>query len=369
MGRRDSLALALALAAALVAVVALAWALLPADKPSDEPPAAPPGFVDRKGNRLYLDGRPYRFVGVNLYWANNLRDVGCGPAIDDATLDRALDRLSGSSNAIRAFFFQSQATVNGVRDWTAFDQTLRAVAAHGMKVIVTLANQNGACGDPPAGLQKDRGWYESGYRAVPPGFPQSYRDYVRDVVTRYRNRPEILGWQLTNEANIITPVHGCPDDADAARVLRGWADDVAGLIKSIDPNHLISLGTGLSGSCGIAVTDDPTNNNYRYVHAGPNIDLCEYHDYHLPTEALPGPQVLQMNTCADLHKPFFVGELGIEASYPNRPDLLTAKLDAQFEYPTGPSQGALVWTFGEPPLCDQYCVGSGDPVLDVLGRY
>lgn len=356
-------------AAALIAGAALVAVLLVATPWQGDGGERPPGFVYRDGSRLYLDGEPYRFVGVNMPWPNNRQPGGCGPPVTVAPLEKALDRVSRSVNAARVWFFQSQATVDGARDWTAFDETLRAIAERDLKVIVTLADQAGSCADP--GGFKDIDWYESGYaNAVSPGFPQTYRDYVRDVVARYADRPEVLAWQLINEASVDTPGVGCADERAAAEILRRWTDDMAGLVRAIDPNHLISLGTGLQGGCGYAVDDDPTRSSYRYVHASPEVDLCEYHDYNVAEVPLFVLQQQEMDTCADLGKAFFVGEIGIPSADPRRPELLDAKLAAQFGH-ENPSQGALVWHLGGPAvgMCDQYCLGARDPVLDVLERY
>jgi len=82
---------------------------------------------------------------------------------------------------------------------------------------------------------------------------------------------------MINEASVVQADGTCNESAGAS-ALRAWADDVAGVIRSVDPNHLISLGTGLQGGCGYQVTSNPSSNDYGYVHAGPNIDLCEYRD-------------------------------------------------------------------------------------------
>lgn len=364
MSARRRLAFAVAVIVALLLPVLLATS--PWNRDKEERPA---GFVYRDGSRLYLDEEPYRFVGVNLPWPNNRQPGGCGPPVTVAPLERALERVRRSANAVRVWFFQSQATIGGVRDWTAFDQTLRAIAERDLKVIVTLADQGGTCAD--AGGFKYIDWYEHGYAdEVAPGFPQTYRDYVADVVARYAPHPEILAWQLINEASVAAPEVGCGDEGEAAAVLRRWTDDMAGLVRSIDPDHLISLGTGLQGSCGYAVSDDPASSSYRYVHASPEVDLCEYHDYNVPAVPLFELQRREMDTCADLGKAFFVGELGIPSADPERPELLDAKLAAQFDY-VNPSQGALVWHLGskEVGMCDQYCFGARDPALDVLARY
>ncbi len=366
LNRPRWIALAIALVLALMVGV-LVVVVAPFGVRTDGRPAS---FVYRTGNRLYLDGHSYRFTGVNIPWANDRHPGGCAIPVTQRTLGRVLDRINGHIDAVRVFFFQSQATLAGQRDWTAFDQTLHAIARRGLKVIVTLGEQNGSCGDP--GGVKDITWYQHGYAdLVSPGYPQTYRDYVRDVVTRYRDNPEILAWQLINEASIVSPPGICADEAAAARILRSWADDVAAMIRSIDPYHLISLGTGLQGGCGYAVTGDPSSNDYAYVHAGPDIDLCEYHDYNAVADPLPEAERQEMDACAALDKPLFVGEVGIPSSDPNRPALLGAKLGAQFKYAREPLQGALVWELGSAKvgMCDQFCATLGDPLLGVLGRF
>jgi exo-beta-1,3-glucanase (GH17 family) len=68
------------------------------------------------------------------------------------------------------------------------------------------------------------------------------------------------------------------------------------------------------------------------VHAGPNIDLCEYHDYAQAYNALPSAEQEEMDTCQADGKAFFVGETGIPSSDPNRKSEFSAKFAAQFGY-------------------------------------
>src|SRR5262249_49607652 len=155
-------------------------------------------------------------------------------------------------------FFQDMATTNGARSWSRFDSTLATAAAHGYRVIATLANQWSDC-DQGYGY-KTSSWYQSGYTSKDPAGTESYREYVRDVVTRYANNPTILMWQLINEAEAKTSQSGsCP--SNAASILQTWASDVSGLIKAIDANHLVSIGTTGTGECGAFSTE------YQTLHA------------------------------------------------------------------------------------------------------
>jgi len=338
------------------------------------PPLPPPGFVYAEGNRLFLDGSPYRFIGLNVYWAN-----GCSQTVSTSTLSDSLSIIhQDGGNVVRAWFFQPDVTVNGVRDWTTFDNTLQAIASQNMKVIVTLADEYGNCGDQPSTTMKDINWYQTGYQStIYPGTTETYLDYVRDIAARYANHPEILAWQLMNEASVIQPDESCNESAGAS-ALRAWADNVSAAIRSVDPYHLISLGTGVQGGCGYQVTSDATSNDYGYVHAGPNIDLCEYHDYYLPSTALPLDEQEEMDTCqTDDGKPFFVGETGITAttgdllSEDTRESEFKAKFDAQFGYSNEPAQGELIWDWCAVSggVQNDYCVRAGDPTMNLLSQY
>ena len=98
-------------------------------------------FVTRSGTQLRLDGQAYRFTGINIYNANNAS--GCWyPLSNGPDLGASLDAIGGGAKVIRAWFFQALATSAGARDWNGIDHTLSVAAAHGVRVIVTLGNQN-----------------------------------------------------------------------------------------------------------------------------------------------------------------------------------------------------------------------------------
>ncbi len=318
-----------------------------------------------------LDGRPYNFTGLNIYNANSVNNcwytLGSGGG-----LATTLSDIGAGKEAFRAWFFQYQATTaGGARDWSAFDHTLAVARERGVKVIATLVNQWGQCegwSDYALGY-KGESWYADGYRSQPssPGMPANYRQWVAEVVSRYKDDPTILAWQLVNEAEAKVSYTGtCPSSATAT--LKNFAADVSSLVKSLDPNHLVSLGTIGSGQCGTAGTA------YRDVHSVPGIDLCEYHDYQ--AGAVPGDQwnglALRLQQCAELGKPLFVGEVGIKTSLLStllgRATLLDTKLSAQL---AAGVVGVLAWDWrdgahGGSSLTG-YEVGPSDPALGVLG--
>ncbi len=334
--------------------------------PVATPTAGPgDGFVYRVGTKLMLDGQPFRFTGFNIYHANSRNNcaatMGTGPA-----LGTALTSIGSGAEVFRSWFFQRLATANGVRDWAAFDHTLAVARARGVKVIVTLANQWGSCEITGVPVYKAVDWYRDGYRmTIDPESTVTYREWVREVVTRYRNDATVAMWQMINEAEVM--------DADrtacgSASLLRDFAADIGGLIKSIDSKHLVSLGTMGGGQCG-AVWEE-----YAMVHGIPEIDVCEYHDY--APDAMPGDQwnglQKRIDQCRTLGKPIFVGEVGVRPSdvggtLADRARVIDAKMTAQFSAGVA---GILVWAwFNEGSTTDNYDIGPADPIIDLLQSY
>jgi titin len=329
---------------------------------------APEPFVARSGEQLTLDGQPYRPIGLNIYNANS--NGWCWYQMDGSILDDSLTAIGPGKNAMRSWFFQPLATNGGVRDWSAFDHTLSVAAARGVHVIATLGNQWPDCDGPNGGpgSYKDASWYSSGYASTPaPGGTLSYRDWVAEIVARYKNNPTILAWQLVNEPE----VGQCSTvaEAEATTLLHDFATDVSGLIKSIDPNHLVSLGTIGGGQCG-AQGDD-----YKSVMSVSTLDLCEFHDY-APSQLIPGDEFnglrRRIDQCNELDKPLLVGELGVKPSevggtLADRANVVSSKLCAQL---TAGVAGEFLWAWnkdGSSP--DSHDIGPGDPVLDVLGPW
>jgi mannan endo-1,4-beta-mannosidase len=342
--------------------------------------ASSPSFVSRQGQQLMLDGQPFRFTGINIYAANS--DGWCGEDYTADQLRTAFDGIGARDTVLRAWFFQTMAAQKGpdgswtgTRDWSRFDRTLAAAAEKGVHVIVTLTDQWGECGDGGDSGFKTKDWYLGGYNAPDPILAAkyaswvSYRDWVTEVVSRYRDDPTILAWQLVNEAEVKDSLTaGCPvgdpdDPMDHGNILRDFAQDISGLIRGIDANHLISLGTLGGGQCG---TQDW---QYSLVHALPNIDLCEVHDYSLAT--MPGDQwnglQRRLDQCAALDKPLFIGETGItpndlaDKSLDARAELFDAKFRAQF---AAGVVGELVWDYRRTgSTLGTFDIGDGDPTL------
>ena len=331
--------------------------------PTPVAPPVPAGFVGASGTNFTLGGSTFRFTGFNIYQANSRSNCSTTMGTGSA-LDTALNGIGPGSEVFRSWFYQSEAVTNGARDWSAFDHTLAVAKAHGKKVIVTLADQWGSC-DGGSGYKTDS-WYAGGYKtSTYSGWLVPYRTWVSEIVTRYKDDPTIAMWQLMNEAEIKTAKSAttCSPTSD----LYNFAADVSGLVRSIDSNHLVNLGTMGAGQCGAQGGD------YKLIQSIPTLTVCEYHDYGHETAALPTNLANDIAACKSLNKPIFVGESGIQVndtastSFANRASEFDAKCTAMFNAGLG---GFLVWSWNNSPSVPaSWQVGAGDPTLAVINSH
>ena len=192
-------------------------------------------------------GNPYRFTGLNIYNANSRRELLVHdverphPRSTRSTAIGPARRRSerGSSSRWRRPAAQ--------RDWSAFDHTLSVARAHG--------RQGHRHADEPVGRLRDqadtrRTLVHRGYTQLDPGGSSptgtgSARSSPATGTTR-RSSP---GSSSTRPRSSRSRRRArC--SPNAAAILKAFAADVSGLVKSIDPNHLVSLGTIGGGQCG-----------------------------------------------------------------------------------------------------------------------
>src|SRR5206468_1778497 len=139
-------------------------------------------------------------------------------------------------------------------DLSPLDRVVNAAAAHNQKLIMVFSGQSGTCDD---GHWKDTAWYSGGYK-------QSYNDdgrglaslpyldYVKLVVSHFKDNPAIGMWEPVSEPEVTNCAAGYKADGCyghttcsetvAAQTLRSFFDSIGSQIKSIDPNHLIESG-------------------------------------------------------------------------------------------------------------------------------
>ena len=280
---------------------------------------------------------------------------------------------------MRAWFFQGLATSGGVRDWSGFDHALAVAAAHGTRVIVTLAQ-------PMARLRRRRrrSRYVQGRRLVRNRLPasqipfsglESYRDWVAEIVAQIQGQPDDprVAAVIEPEAEVkpTTSATSCSPNAGDP-LLTNFATDVSGVdqVDRSEPPRQRSA-RSVVGSAA------PSGPDYQDgARASRRIDLCEYHDYGSPTTAIPGDQFnglqVRLNQCRALGKPLFVGETGIASSGRGAVDSPTESSRLPDEVRCVSSRagivGELVWAWNKDGSAGSYDIGPADPALAVLAQ-
>jgi hypothetical protein len=238
----------------------------------------------------------------------------------EAVLQRTFDDLADMRAwVLRLWAFQSYAGASGT-DYTSFERVVTYARRAGVRLILVLENMWGDC---TQGGQRDDAWFASGYQSAYGNYALSYRDYVRGLVDHFRSEPTILGWELVHEAQ----------GSDFA-ALDGFAQDMSALVRATDPNHLISFGTDNGDSGATSRAGAPSN--YQRLHACPQIDWLDVHDFTGPEVALIASMSEVKAIANALAKPVFGGATGIPltdnsaAAFASRGATLTAKLEAAF---------------------------------------
>ncbi len=326
-------------------------------------------FVYTEGTHLMLNNNPYKFIGVNVYGLANSDIYNCGPSADSGEnseeyLSYLFPFLKEKGVDVIRFWAFPQFTDSG-SDFSSIDRVIRHAKENDIKLIPVFENQWNHC---PGSMHKWNYWYNEGYLSSYTGNEISYKNYVEMFVDRYKNETAILMWQLMNEAQSETP-----DGDNDPESLLNFAEDISDFIRSIDQNHIISLGTIGRGQAG---TD---NENFIHLHNLPNIDVVEAHDYNNEEEPIPFSNYHSIqrafSIAEDLNKPFFIGEAGIrQEEYPieERAELFDAKISASFE---AGFDGYLIWEYDNleghygRERCTRHCFTENDPLIEVIERH
>ena len=256
-------------------------------------------FLSRQGAAFYLQGKPVTFMGVNRYeLAGGPLATSCTHAYDQASWtayadDYVAQAAKLGAKFIRLWGFQNFAGKNGT-DFSAFDHLVTVAKSNNVQLILTLENNWGDC-TMPAGFTKDTGWYSSGYQSGN-GYALNFVDYTRAIVTHFKNEPTIAMWQIINEGKLY----------ENPSVLKQFFVTIAGVIRSIDSQHLISSGGAIQCWQGQQGAVD-----FQSYADSANLDVLDAHDYGSETSAWPDCMDSALQASANLKKPLMIGESGI----------------------------------------------------------
>lgn len=242
--------------------------------------SAQKAFVTTTDGHFVRDGKPYYFVGTNMWYGAILGSEGQGG--NRQLLCRELDLMKkyGIDNIrILAADLYNDTILAGM------DFLLAEMAKRQMVAVLYLNNSwewSRGYGYylEQAGAGKAPRPTEAGYPAymdfvkqfsTNKKAQQLFFDYVRSIVSRtnsytgkaYRDDPTIMSWQIGNEPRAF--------GEKEKRPFAHWLAKTSALIRSLDPNHLISIGSEGSWGCENDIK------LYEKICADRNIDYCNIH--------------------------------------------------------------------------------------------
>lgn len=278
-------------------------------------------FVRTNGSKLVRNGAPYHFLGTNLWYGINLASAGAGG--DRERLKRELDFLkklgvtnlrimAGSEGPDTEPYrmvpaMQPQVGVYNQEIVEGLDYLLAEMRTRDMQAVMCLTNfWNWSGGLPqylvwagaadsvpyppphPGGdwnvFQKFAAGFYSNDKAN-----ELYRNHIRYIIERtnsvngvtYRDDPTIMTWELANE----------PRGIDNIQAYRDWAHSTAAFIKSLDKNHLVTIGSEGETSNSFAGTnpfEDHNNVAIDYIAIHLWVENWGVFDPAKPDSSLPG---------------------------------------------------------------------------------
>jgi hypothetical protein len=257
-------------------------------------------FVRAVGNRFEIDGQEFKFVGFNIRGLAHYGFKDCLPLSTVAQRTEVLAEAQAvGSSVVRIFlpyFTVRDAELVG-RLWIVLDNAV----LYQQRVIVCFTDHFESVKlqhwsfyqDPPdyrTYLYLDKHWN----KVLNPAFyAHLYRgpflEYVRTIVSTFKNHPAVFAWELTNEGS------NYPNHNDFIN----FCNSMAAEIRAIDPNHMVTA--GLISTVVAQLKNEGGNDEPARLYQ--NLDFITIHDY----DPLC---VTDRDLAKRLNKPFVIEEAG-----------------------------------------------------------
>jgi mannan endo-1,4-beta-mannosidase len=240
--------------------------------PLTEQPEPPIVATDRPSSVFLLNGEPFCFGGTNNYYliyksqkmvddvlettkSMGLKVIRIWGYLDRGSLDKSVANVDGTGEKNGVYFqywdpAQKRPAYNdGDTGINHLDYVLDKAKKLDLKVILVLTNNWKDFG----GMDQYLVWYglhehQQFYTDAAVG--QAYKNWVAHLVARkntvngvvYKDDPTIFAWELGNEPRCTNS--GAFDNSAACNppMITRWVDQMSSYIKSIDPNHMVSVG-------------------------------------------------------------------------------------------------------------------------------
>ena len=256
-------------------------------------------FVRVENGHFVRAGKPYYYVGTNFWYGAILGSEGQGGNRErlaqelDAMKRMGIDNLrilvgSDGERGVKTKVEPTLQEAPGVYNDTilaGLDWLLQEMGKRDMVAVLYLNNSwewSGGYGFylEHAGAGKQPRPDDAGYPAFMQAMSkyatnekahQLFYDYVRFIIGRtnrytglaYKDDPAIMSWQIGNEPRAFS--------TEALPAFEKWISEAAALIRELDPNHLISIGSEGSWGC---------ENDYgcwERICSDQNVDYCNVH--------------------------------------------------------------------------------------------
>ena len=383
--------------------------------------SAQTGFVKVKDGHFVRHGQPYYYVGTNFWYGAILGSEGQGG--DRKRLCRELDKMKSlgidnlrilvGSDGKRGVKTKVEPTLQeapGVYNDTilaGLDYLLMQMEKRNMVAVLYLNNSwewSGGYGYylEQAGMGKAPRPNEDGYPAFMnfvakyascDNAHQLFYDYVRFIIgrtnrythRRYVDDPAIMSWQIGNEPRAFSK--------EALPAFEHWLAEASSLIRSLDSNHLISIGSEGSWGCENDIAC------YERICADKNVDYCNIHlwpynwswarqDHLVEDLGVSCKNTKEyidqhLDVCARIKKPLVMEEFGYPRDgFSFTPGSSTQGRDGYYQYvfglvadnaeKGGYFAGCNFWGWGgfAQPKHEQWLVGddyTGDPAQEAQG--
>ncbi|KAL2607931.1 hypothetical protein R1flu_026504 [Riccia fluitans] len=255
------------------------------------------GIIRRQGTQFVdSNGNPFVVHGCNFYWLMYQGADQWSRKFVDSVLDDAqnLGLNVGRTWAFSDGGYRALQVSPGKYDETVFkalDYAIIQARKHNMRLVLTLVNNYGDFGGKPQYAEWGR---KAGYH-IPnddafythDALKTWYKNHVRKVLTRrntisgvmYMNDPTVFSWELMNEPRCETDPSG--------NTMAKWVKEMAAYVKSIDKNHLLTVGVegfygpnhGVSKRWAYPFNTDNTGTDYIRLNKIANIDYATVHTY------------------------------------------------------------------------------------------
>lgn len=257
-------------------------------------------FVTVLGHQFYVNGKPYYYIGANYWYGGLLRGTKNGAE----RLRRELDFLKaqGVTNVRVLAGSEGLGLINGVervkpalqpkrgqfneKVLEGLDYLLYELAKRKMYAVMILSNNWEWSGGflqylnwrgvlPTEVMRSKMNWddlrdHTSRFYSCRP-CQEDYEKQVKLILNHYnkyskrpyKEEPAIMAWELANEPRPMRP--------SAVDNYIRWTSSVAALIKTMDKNHLVTLGTE-----GIMGTEE-SSELFKKVHIPKEVDYLTLH--------------------------------------------------------------------------------------------